>query len=162
MSEAFALAGEETGAHGPRAHPTPVPAPAWVRQQAPAQSGSAQRCVLIADDNPDIRESLFDIIELQGYRVLEASDGIEALDVIAREHVDVVLLDLHMPGRDGVSVIRELGAPPPVVIVYSAFELFRSDEVDRLVGSKIYRTLRKPVSPVQLLSAVSDAMAELY
>ena len=118
--------------------------------------------VLVADDNAAIRESLSDIIRLRGYQVVEAADGRQALDLVSAGAVDIVLIDLHMPEMDGVTVIQSLpSSPPPIVIVYSAFELFTQDAVTEAVGPRIFRALRKPVAPIQVLTALSEAEAEL-
>ncbi len=64
--------------------------------------------ILIADDEPHIRRILQFLLEQAGYRVAAASDGREALDLLAREHPDLVLLDVMMPHLDGFSVLQRL------------------------------------------------------
>jgi two-component system response regulator AtoC len=76
--------------------------------------------VLIAEDDRAIRFSLVCSLKAAGYRVLEASDGGEALMRIDRDRPDAVLLDLKMPGRDGLAVLAELGtalAELPVIVI---------------------------------------------
>lgn len=75
--------------------------------------------VLVVDDDPDILEGLRELLGAT-YDVLVAADGREALDVLEREHVDALVLDLMMPGVSGDDVLRELrrrpDAPPAVVL----------------------------------------------
>src|SRR5689334_9779114 len=67
--------------------------------------------VLVADDDPDLRETLRDILEAEQYGVLEAQNGIEALDLLrATSPPLVVLLDLHMPQLDGAGVLGVVAA----------------------------------------------------
>jgi two-component system response regulator AtoC len=76
--------------------------------------------VLVADDDRTIRRNLVRLLQSEGYRTLEAVDGGEALDAVRVGQPDAVLLDLKMPGRDGLSVLGELGpalADLPVVVV---------------------------------------------
>lgn len=113
--------------------------------------------VLIAEDDQGLRETTSDILTGEGYEVLEAADGEEALAVLAGSSVDVVILDLAMPRVNGVEVLRQIDAPPPVVIVHSALALFHEDDLRREAGHKLFGVLRKPVAPAELLSAVSRA-----
>jgi CheY-like chemotaxis protein len=67
-----------------------------------------QRTVLVAEDNDDIRSLLRVALEADGYRVVEAGDGGEVVERARRERPDVVLLDLSMPGADGLEAARRL------------------------------------------------------
>ncbi len=76
--------------------------------------------ILVAEDDRAIRFSLACSLKADGYRVIEAGDGNEALALIEREQPDAVLLDLKMPGRDGLAVLAELGpalADLPVIVI---------------------------------------------
>ena len=66
------------------------------------------KTVLIADDKPTGRELVRTVLENSGYAVIEASDGVEALQFAREAHPDLIILDLHMPGIDGFGVIQEL------------------------------------------------------
>jgi CheY-like chemotaxis protein len=107
--------------------------------------------ILVIDDDADVRASVSEILRASGFDVDEAADGDAALSLMSVRNYGVVLLDLHMPKRDGVSVVEALPDPPPVV-VHSAY-LLGGAERSRL-GEKLVRYLRKPVSPQELLSAV--------
>jgi CheY-like chemotaxis protein len=64
--------------------------------------------VLVVDDDAGIRETMLDILTLEGYTVEVASEGGEALQCYRRRRYDVVLLDIRMPGMNGVEVLRAL------------------------------------------------------
>jgi DNA-binding response OmpR family regulator len=117
--------------------------------------------VLIVEDEPAVRETLRVIFRLQGYETVEAEDGEIALRILSNRYVDVLILDLHLPKLNGVSLLQQIDPPPPMVIIHSAFEFYSPDEIGKGIGSKVFRMIRKPIPPPQLLSAVSDAVAEL-
>lgn len=71
-------------------------------------SGGREPTVLIADDNDDTREMLHTLLAQKGYRVIEAADGEQAIEVTSREQPGLVLLDLGLPRMNGLSVIRRL------------------------------------------------------
>jgi two-component system cell cycle response regulator DivK len=78
--------------------------------------------ILLVDDMPDIREVLRGTLEPLGYRVVEAADGKDAVEVAARERPQLILMDLYMPGFDGFAAMREIRAQPdlrdiPIVAV---------------------------------------------
>lgn len=123
--------------------------------------GTDTRKILVAEDEEGLRQTLAEICGLEGHEVLAVEDGEAALAILQREPIDVLLLDLHLPRRDGVSLLQAIDPPPPVVIVYSAFEYYSPTEVAGLVGAKVFRSMRKPVPPAELLGAVSEAIAEL-
>lgn len=78
--------------------------------------------ILVVDDHEEIREALAEILEEEGHEVLQAIDGLTALDVVAATPPDVILLDIAMPGMDGLETLRRLKAMPecsklPVIMV---------------------------------------------
>lgn len=107
--------------------------------------------VLVVDDDGDVRWTVAEILRSAGFSVAEAEDGDVALDLLRTGTYRMVLLDMRMPKRDGVSVIEAAGDVPPV-IVHSAYSLDASDR-DRL-GSRVVDYLHKPVSPQKLLRSV--------
>lgn len=64
--------------------------------------------ILIAEDNDDNRFVMKTLLELRGYRVVEASNGVEAIDAAAREHPDLILMDLKMPLLNGLAATRSI------------------------------------------------------
>lgn len=76
--------------------------------------------ILVADDEVKIRELVRMYLEKEGFRVVEAADGAAALDYLAREHFDLVILDLMMPNTDGWTVCREIRKrdnPVPIIML---------------------------------------------
>ena len=73
-----------------------------------ARLRAGERLVLVVDDDPDILQTLGLCLSREGYRVLMAANGREALDILDREHPSVILLDLMMPVMDGWQFVAEL------------------------------------------------------
>ncbi|NQW20840.1 MAG: response regulator [Chloroflexi bacterium] len=78
--------------------------------------------ILVVDDHEEIREALAEILEEEGHKILQAGDGLQALEMIASSRPDVVLLDIAMPGMDGLETLRRLKEQPecsalPVIMV---------------------------------------------
>lgn len=119
--------------------------------------------MLIVEDEPALRETLRVIFRLHGYGTVEAEDGDSALRILGdgKAAVDVVILDLQLPKLNGVSLLERIDPPPPIVIVHSAFDFYSPNEIVEGMGSKVFRMVRKPVPPPQLLSTVAEAIAEL-
>ena len=70
------------------------------------------RLVLIVEDDPLSLKLARDVLRLAGFRTMEAASGEEALAVVREHHPDVVLMDIHLPGIDGVATLRALRADP--------------------------------------------------
>ena len=117
--------------------------------------------VLVADDDPALRRSISAILEGVGHRVVEAEDGQVALGLLQGQAFDVLVLDLHMPKADGMALLRQIEVPPPVVIICSAFAYVPADAVRDEVGAKVFRYMKKPVPPLELIAVVNEAAAEL-
>ena len=92
------------------------------------------RTILVVDDEPTVRETLIDALELEGYRAIPAADGREALARFRADHPDLVLLDLMLPELSGVEVCRILRAESAVPIVMLTA---KDSEVDKVVGLEL-------------------------
>ncbi len=125
---------------------------------APFRSNSGPQSsvdVLVVDDDAGLRSTWTEILRGSGYTVAVAEDGEVALRFLDERSVGMVLLDLRMPRRDGLSVLEALMAPQVVVLV-SAYSL---DEATRArVDAKVVTYLEKPVPPEQLLGTVAMAL----
>jgi CheY-like chemotaxis protein len=110
--------------------------------------------VLVVDDEAGMRETLVDILEDAGYSVTSAANGDAALDRVAHEAFDVVLMDIRMPGRDGVSVLHDIGRPPPVVIMMTAYAV---EEKLRQAVDSAFAVVHKPFHIDYLLDLVAGA-----
>jgi two-component system, NtrC family, response regulator HydG len=111
--------------------------------------------VLVVDDEPGMRDTLAAILELNGYRVALAADGEAAAIAVQSQAFDVVVMDVKMPGRDGVSVLQEIGNPPPQVILMTAYAV--EERLRAAVDAKAFAILHKPFETRRMLSLVSDA-----
>jgi len=114
---------------------------------------------LVVDDEPTIVEIVGRYLERAGYEAAGAADGFEALEQAAAERPDLVVLDLMLPGIDGIEVmrrLRELPGPPLAVILLTA----RGEESDRLVGLRQGADdyVVKPFSPAELVARVGAVL----
>ena len=64
--------------------------------------------ILVVEDNADIRHLVVFLLELEGYTLIEAPDGEQAIEILKGSHVDLVLLDVMMPGIDGLEVLKQI------------------------------------------------------
>lgn len=111
----------------------------------------SSRCILIADDDQDIRELLRLYLESEGYRVREAVDGAEALGAVKAGGIDLVLLDIMMPRIDGYQVLRRLRETSALpVIMVSA----KGQDPDKIIGLDLGADdyLTKPFNPLEALA----------
>ena len=92
------------------------------------------RTILVVDDEPTLRETLVDALEADGFRVVSAADGREALAVFREERPDLVLLDLMLPELSGVEVCRIIRAESSVPIVMLTA---KDSELDKVVGLEL-------------------------
>jgi DNA-binding response OmpR family regulator len=119
-----------------------------------------RRRILVVDDEASIREVLTQYLELEGFTVLQAADGVEALRSAEAQPPDLVVLDLMLPGMDGLEVCRRLRATSAVPILMLTA---RSDETDKLagfaVGTDDYVT--KPFSPREVVVRVQAIMRRI-
>src|SRR6202451_4105941 len=88
--------------------------------------------VLIVDDDPQVRKALFTILTAQGYLVMEAKTGDEALEKIRSERTDLILLDVNMPGRSGIQTCREIRETGDIPIIILTVRSAERDKVHAL------------------------------
>lgn len=100
---------------------------------------SEKKRILIIDDEADFVSVVRDRLEFEGYEVLEAYDGLSGLEVLRRETVDCILLDIMMPGMDGLTFYKtireeERAWPIPPIIAVTAYSRMLRDDQRRLLG----------------------------
>ena len=89
-----------------------------------------QHTILVIDDEPNVQESLKIILQYQGYRVHTASSAADGLHILSREKIDLIVLDLKIPGADGFELLKKIRAEYPhvkVIIItgYGTFDIAR-------------------------------------
>ncbi|QUI25143.1 response regulator transcription factor [Vallitalea pronyensis] len=113
--------------------------------------------ILVVEDEKRMREIICDYFEMDGFTVFQAEDGIEAMHLFDKETIDLVLLDIMMPGLDGWSVCRRIRKKSKVLIVILSA---RSDEDDKLLGFELGADeyVTKPFSPKVLVARVKTLL----
>ncbi len=113
--------------------------------------------ILVVDDEPKIVEICRDYLQAAGFDVVQADDGLRGLDAARRERPDLVVLDLMLPGMDGLDVCRRLRRESNVPIIMLTA---RVEEADRLVGLELGADdyLTKPFSPRELVARVRTVL----
>ena len=126
----------------------------------PPLGAQALATVLIADDEPSMRLLVHTTIESEDYQVVEAGDGDEAWALIKRHMPSLVILDLQMPGKNGLEVLGLIRSDPHLkgtrVIVLTAKALADDVAAGLTTGADFYLT--KPFSPLDLLARVDEAL----
>src|SRR6266540_491911 len=115
--------------------------------------------ILIIDDEQSIRTTLSNILQDEGHRPTACDSGEEGIAAFAREEFDLVILDLWLPGVDGLTVlerIRNAGGPPVIVISGHA----NVDTAVRATRLGAYDFLEKPLSLERVLLTVNHALAD--
>ena len=113
--------------------------------------------LLIVDDDPGLRELLADYLGRNGFRVSGVADGRGLWAALEREPVDLVILDLMLPGDDGLVLCRTLRARSPLPIIMLTA---RGDDTDRIVGLEMGADdyLPKPFNPRELLARIKSIL----
>src|SRR5687767_8855004 len=117
----------------------------------------SSRLVLVVDDEPMLRNLLVRLLHMEGYEVIEASDGEGALAQVEARQPDLVLLDVMMPARDGLDVLGDLRKTSDVpVILVSAL----GEEADRVIGLKLGADdyVVKPFSAAELSARIESIL----
>ncbi len=113
--------------------------------------------IVVCDDEPDIRDTLSEYLERRGYQVSCASDGVELRELVDQAPIDAVILDINMPGEDGLSLarfLRERGDTAIIMLTASG------DVVDRIIGLEMGADdyLAKPVDLRELQARIKSVL----
>jgi DNA-binding response OmpR family regulator len=116
--------------------------------------------ILVVDDEVDTCRNLSDILTDLGYHVDVAHDGLSALDLVRRNNYDVALLDLKMPGMDGLTLYREIkklrgGTVTIIVSAYASTEM-----TEEALAAGAWQVLPKPIDFPKLLGLVGEAVGQ--
>lgn len=114
-------------------------------------------CVLVVDDEAVIRARLKGYFEKEGYRVVEAADGEQMWYEFNRQHIDLIMLDINLPGVDGLSLTRELRSRSRVGIILVSG---RDESIDKIIGLEMGADdyVTKPFELRELLVRVKNLL----
>lgn len=120
-----------------------------------------KRRVLVVDDEPDVLLLCRVNLEFEGYEVVEAGDGLEALDKVRDQRPDVILLDVMMPRKDGWQVLAELKEDDELSDIPVVMLTAKVQEQDKIRGwsSGAAEYITKPFSPLSLSQVLDDVLA---
>lgn len=114
--------------------------------------------ILIVDDEPVARKSLTDILRLEGYNVNSVPNGQAAVEYVRTHHIDLMVVDLRMPGMDGLEVVQVVNqlAPDTEIILLTAYA--STDTAIQALRLRIHDYLQKPAAPAQIVSSVKKGL----
>lgn len=115
--------------------------------------------ILVVDDETVARQSLTDILKLEGYNVTSAPNGQAAVEYVRTHPIDLMIVDLRMPGMDGLEVVQVVNqvSPETEVILLTAFG--STETAIQALRLRIHDYLLKPASPAQVLASVKKGLA---
>jgi DNA-binding response OmpR family regulator len=115
--------------------------------------------ILVVDDEPVARQSMTDILKLEGYNVASAPNGQAAVEYVRTHPVDLMVVDLRMPGMDGLEVIQVVNqvSPETEIVLLTAFG--STETAIQALRLRIHDYLLKPASPAQVIASVKKGLA---
>ena len=113
--------------------------------------------VLVVEDDKEIREGVEIYLKSQGYEVFQAADGVEGLEVIEKEDIHLVIVDIMMPRMDGISMVVKLREKYDFPVIFLSA---KSEEVDKIMGLNMGADdyVTKPFTPMELLARVNSQL----
>jgi CheY-like chemotaxis protein len=121
---------------------------------------ASSNVVLVADDEPNLRLLVRATIESHDYAVIEAADGDEAWRLLKAHRPAMALLDIRMPGRTGLDLVRAIRADPELskMVVVLLTSKSEAEDIQAGLAAGADRYLTKPFSPLQLLTIVEEGL----
>jgi DNA-binding response OmpR family regulator len=145
--------------HAHSAHRSGQPAPARKSAaQLPPRSARPGTRILLVDDDPTVRDSLNDVLVAEGYFVVPAENGQQALDLANQSPLDLVLLDLNMPVKNGWDTFEQLTREHPLIPIIIATA--RPNQLFTALGAGAGALLEKPMDIPTLLLTMERLLAE--
>ena len=112
-----------------------------------------QETILVVDDNKEIVYSISELLKYEGYQTIGAYDGMQALDVLEQNKIDLILLDVMMPRLNGLSTLMKLREKHKIPVIILSAKTEESDKVSGLImGADDY--VEKPYNPAELIARV--------
>lgn len=118
--------------------------------------------ILIAEDEPDIRELIRLALQFNGYEVISASDGVEAVELASNNSFDLIMLDVRMPrltGYEACRQLRKMDSTKEVPIIFLSAK-GQEAEVDEGLEAGADRYILKPFAPIELANEIKQILAE--
>ena len=129
---------------------------------APLPAGAMPQ-VLVVDDNPINLELASYVLATDGWDVVTAGDALEALRCLEASHPDLILMDIQLPGMDGLTLTRQIKADPATrhitVVAFTAYAMKGDEEIMRAAGCDGY--LAKPIDVSRFATQVRDLLVGL-
>lgn len=121
---------------------------------------NSQATILVIDDQPGIRRLLTEVLQDEGYQVITATNGYEGIQAAQNTNPNVILMDMKMPGMDGITALKELKRQGDQVIMMTAYgELDMVNEA-REIGMRDYIT--KPFDIMSLCQIIHDNISTSF
>ena len=124
------------------------------------QATKAAATILVVDDNPINLKLVSDLLAFEGYRVLKADDGEKAADSVQEDPPDLILLDVDLPGIDGLTLTKRLKGDPPtadiIIVALTAFAMKADRQRAIAAGCDAYVT--KPINTRELPAQIADLL----
>jgi DNA-binding response OmpR family regulator len=140
----------------------PLSCPVPHRAPAGAQPRPERDTILVVDDERHIRDILRESLEARGYAVRTAEDGEQALGLLERERFSLLLVDIRMPQRGGLSLLERarerIGATPVIVLTGMA----GPEEIGKALRLGVFRCVRKPFQLGALLGDIAAALGRAH
>jgi DNA-binding NtrC family response regulator len=126
----------------------------WLRKEEEPQMAKT----LIVDDEKDLAEMLKDVLELEGHKVVTAKDGYQAIEEAKKIHYDLILMDIRLPGMNGVETFLEIKGhnPSSRVIMMTGFSV--EDLIQEAIEKGAYACIHKPFDMSKVIPLIEKAL----